>query len=428
MIDKVDFPGKEMFSPAKSIGKVLADAMRKDMHYYLFSPDETTSNKVDAVYDVSSRAWDLPKKTWDLPEEISGRIIELLSENALFACMIGHIMNQESAAMTSYEAFFSIITSQILQHLKFLEQASEVEWRPDYPAVNLLSTSTCWRQDHNGFSHQSPALISTLLSLPSNRVNCFFPIDDVAAETALLYANQSKNVVNLLTFNKNELPRWINSHQADTQLAAGGVAIFDFLSEGNNENRFSTAENNPANAEVAQLKNREMVNYEKDDIKLPTPDYVFVGVGDIVSCETIAAIDLVRQDFPDLKLRFVNISALSYNAIGTCNNKLSEKGFNKYFTKHAPMIVNFHGYPAAISQILTQYTDKTRLYIHGFSDRGSTTTPFEMLSVNQASRYHLATDVAKREGREDMVRKYEKAIAENRTYAQKNGVDLPSIQ
>lgn len=426
MIDKVDFPGKELFSPAKSIGKVLAEAMRDDPHYYLFSPDETTSNKIDAVYDVSSRAWDLCKKDWDLPEEVSGRIVELLSENALLACMVGHIMNGESAAMTSYEAFFSIVTSQILQHLKFLEQASEVEWRPNYPAINLLSTSTCWRQDHNGFSHQSPALISTLLSLPSNHANCLFPVDDVAAETALLYAHETENIVNLITFNKNDLPRWINSHQADKQLAAGGVMIFDFIS---NEGKvwISTAENNQANAEVAQLKSKKPSDYQAHDSKLKDPDYVFVGVGDIVSCEAIAALELIRKDLPDLKLRFVNISALSYNAIGTNDNKLSQKAFDKYFAKSAPLIVNFHGYTATLEQILTQYTDRSRLHVHGFSDHGSTTTPFEMLSVNQASRYHLAIDVAKQEGREDLVRKYEKAIVENRNYAYKNGVDLPPL-
>lgn len=424
MIDQVTRPGKELFSPAESIGRTIARLMREDQHFYLFSPDETTSNKVDAVFDVSSRAWDLPKESWDLPEETSGRIIELLSENTLFACMIGHIMNGEPAMMTSYEAFFSIITSQILQHLKFLEQASAVSWRPDYPAVNLLSTSTCWRQDHNGFSHQSPALISTLLSLPGNRANCLFPVDDVASEASIIFANQSRNVVNLITFNKNELPRWIDSHQADQQLAASGVTVFGFASD-DDENLISTAENNLANREVAQIKGEAPIEDATKPVKSATePDYVFVGIGDIVSGECLAAIDILHEDLPELRLRFVNIAALSYNAIGPRDNQLSKRAFDKYFTASKPLIVNFHGYPATAEQILSQYATKARLHVHGFNDHGSTTTPFEMLSVNSASRYHLAMDVAKEAGRPDLVRKYEKIIAENHQYAKEHGIDM----
>lgn len=174
MIDVVENPGQEKFSPARALGRVMSDYMSKHEDFYLFSPDETTSNKLDAVFDVTERAWNLPRKDFDLPESGDGRIMEMLSENALFACMVGHLVSGGPAVMTSYEAFFMIIASQILQHLKFLQQSKEVSWRPAYPAVNLLSTSTCWRQDHNGFTHQSPALISTLLSLPSNLSNCLF--------------------------------------------------------------------------------------------------------------------------------------------------------------------------------------------------------------------------------------------------------------
>lgn len=142
--------------------------------FYLFSPDETTSNKLDVVYEVSSRLWDLPKEAWDLPESPNGHIVEMLSENALFACMVGHLMNGEPAAMTSYESFFTIIGSQLMQELKFIKQSQAVAWRKPIPAVNLLSTSTCWRQDHNGFTHQSPELISMLLSNPSGLANCIF--------------------------------------------------------------------------------------------------------------------------------------------------------------------------------------------------------------------------------------------------------------
>lgn len=386
MIDVVDQPGKDKFSPARSIGAIMADYMSKHEDFYLFSPDETTSNKLDAVFEVSERAWDLPRQGFDLPESADGRIIEMLSENALFACMVGHLVAGEPAAMTSYEAFFTIITAQLLQHLKFLDQSAKVKWRPDYPAANLLSTSTCWRQDHNGFTHQSPALISTLLSLPSNRANCLFPVDDVAAEASFIYMMRSTNVVNLTTFNKTDQPRWLDSHQADDQFSQGGASIFDFASD-------------------------------------EDPDYVFTAAGDIVSCEALRAIEILRKDLPTKKFRFVNISALSYEAIGTTDCKLSPSKFQTLFTPDKPIIADFHGYPATLKQILGNYTDTKRLKIHGFLEHGSTTTPFEMLSVNRASRYHLAIDVARLEHRDDLIEKYEKVIADNTRYAHEYGVD-----
>lgn len=387
MIDTVENPGQDKFSPAKRIGAMMAGYMLHHQDFYLFSPDETTSNKLDATYEVATRAWSLPQQDWDLPESADGHIIEMLSENALFACMVGHLMNGEPAAMTSYEAFFTIIASQVVQHLKFLQQSAEVSWRADIPAANLLSTSTCWRQDHNGFTHQSPVLISMLLAHPSAKSNCLFPIDDVTAEAAFIYMLRSKNVVNLTTFNKTDQPRWIDSHQADQQIAKGGASVLDFISD-------------PGE-----------------------PDYVLVGVGDIVSCEAIYAIQLLKKDLPDKKFRFVNIAALSHGAIGTTDHRLKKSDFEQLFTKSKPIIANFHGYPEALRSILSRYTDQNRIRVHGYQERGSTTTPFEMLSLNEASRYHLAMDVARLEKRNDLIEKYQQIIDDNRAYAHEHGVD-----
>lgn len=386
MIDQVEHPGRDGFSPAKRIGAVMASYMMRHPDFYLFSPDETTSNKLDACFEVSARAWALPQENWDLPEAANGRIVEMLSENTLFACMVGHLMNGEPAAMTSYESFFTIIASQVIQHIKFLQQSANVKWRPDIPAANLLSTSTCWRQDHNGFTHQSPTLISLLLNNPSNLANCLFPVDDVAAEAAFIYMMNSQNVVNLTTFNKTDQPRWIDSHQADAQFHNGSASIFEFASD-------------------------------------EEPDYVFVGVGDIVSCEALKAIEILREDLPGKHFRFVNIAALSYNAIGLADRKLTQSEFDDLFTKNKPIIANFHGYPETLRSILIQYTDNKRLNIHGFMEHGSTTTPFEMLSVNHASRYHLAIDVAKAEKRDDLVKKYQKILQDNSAYAREHDVD-----
>ena len=387
MIERVENPGQEQFSIARKFGDLLRDRMKKDSHFYLFSPDETTSNKLDAVYDVSARLWGLPMEDWDLKEAKDGRIVELLSENTLFAVMMGHLMNGEQAMMTSYEAFFAVAMSQILQQIKFFKQSDEVAWRPKYPAVNLLSTSTCWRQDHNGFSHQSPAVISALLAIPSNRVNCLFPVDDVAAEATFDFMLKSENVVNLTTFDKNENPRWIDSYHARFQYDNGGASIFGFASEEN-------------------------------------PEMIFTAAGDIATRETLYAMKILREDLPDKRLRFVGINSLSYNAIGTTKNKLSNETFNEYFTIDRPIIANFHGYAETLRGILTHYANQDRLSVHGFLENGSTTTPFEMLAKNRASRYDLAADAARKFGREDLAEKYMGEIEKNHQHAVEFGVDL----
>ncbi len=386
MIERVDNPGAESFSPARRFGELMRERLEKDPTFYVFSPDETTSNKLDAVYQSGERLWNLPEKEWDLPEAENGRIVELLSENTLFAAMVGHILNNEPAMMTSYESFFSVITSQILQQIKFFEQSDAVEWRPKYPAVNLLSTSACWRQDHNGFSHQSPALISTLLALPGNRVNCLFPVDDVAVDDTFKFMLKSKNVVNLTTFDKNPEPRWIDSYHADFQFKNGGASIFKFTSD-------------------------------------ESPDFIFTAAGDIATREAIFAIRILKEDVSGVNIRFIGINSLSYNAIGTYDNKLPQDTFDDYFTTDRPIIANFHGYPETLRNILTHYANEDRLSVHGFMDKGSTTTPFEMLSWNGTSRYNLAIDVAERLDRTDLVEKYQKILAENYEYAKLFGVE-----
>lgn len=387
MIERVERPGAEYYSPARRIGELLKAEMKNDPYFYFFSPDETTSNKFDELFEVEKRAWSLPILDGDLPEGPDGRIVEMLSENVLFSVMTGHLMNGEQAMMGSYEAFFPIITAQLLQQIKFIKQSKTVSWRADMPAVNLLSTSTCWRQDHNGFTHQSPALISQLLALPSNLANCIFPVDDVAAEEAFNFMLSSRNVVNLTTFNKTSEPRYIDSHHAKFLFDNGGASIYQFASDEN-------------------------------------PDFVFTAAGDIPTHETLEAIKILREDLPDVKFRFVGVNALSYRAIGTTENKLSKTKFVELFTEKCPIIANFHGYPETLENILENYTERRRLRVHGFNEEGSTTTPFEMLRRNAASRYDLAIDVAEVLGREKLVLKYRDILENNHKYAVKYGQDL----
>ena len=382
----VENPGAEKYSIAKVFGEALRDEMRTHNDFYFFSPDETTSNRLSTVYEASNRAWTRMVEPWDKSLSPNGRVIELLSENTLFAVMAAHILSGGRGCMTSYESFLPVISSQIDQHIKFLKQSKEVEWRPRVQALNLLSTS-CWqRQDHNGFTHQNPAIISSLLAKPSNLSNCLFPVDDVAAAAAWEFMTETKDVVNLTTFNKIDEPRWIDINHARFQLTNGGASIFGFVSD--------------------------------DD-----PEVIVSAAGDIPTNEAIEGIRLAKQLAPDLRVRFVGIAALSYGAIGTTENKLKPSVFNDYFSTNKPIIINFHGYAETMRAIMYHYADPRRVDIHGYEDQGSTTTPLDELARNRCSRYNIAENILERAGRYDFARKFEDKLVANAHYANMYGID-----
>ena len=383
---KIDNPGTEECSLAKTFGECLFDEMQEYDDFYFFSPDETTSNRLDQVLEASDRAWTREIMGWDKHLAPNGRVIEMLSENTLFAVLAGHILSGGRGAMTSYESFFPIISSQVDQYLKFIKQSKELDWRPRYQALNLLSTS-CWqRQDHNGFTHQNPALISSLLAKPSNLSNCLFPIDDVAAAAAWEFMTKTKDVLNLVTFNKIPETRWIDINHARFQLTNGGASVFQFISDEN-------------------------------------PDLIVTGIGDIPSGEAIAAIKLAKEEVPELRIRYVGIAALSYAAIGTTENKLKPQDFDDYFTTDKPIIVNFHGYAESIRAIFSHYADMRRVDIHGYGDQGSTTSPLDELTRNYCSRYDNCINILERTGHHEMTQKYRDLIEENVRYATLYGID-----
>lgn len=381
----IDNPGSENHSIADAFGECVREELYQNKDFYFFSPDETTSNKMEEVFDASDRAWALEMKPWDLSLGANGHVVEMLSENTLFAVMAGHILSGGAGCMTSYESFFPIVSSQVDQHLKFLSQSKQVEWREDVNALNLLSTS-CWqRQDHNGFTHQNPALISNLLAKPSNLANCFFPVDDISAHAVWDYMKTSKNVINLATFNKIDLPRWIDIDHARFQLEQG-CSIFQFASDEN-------------------------------------PDIIVAAAGDIPTREAIAAIEIAKKDVPELKVRFVGVTALSYGAIGTTTSKLKPRDFDDYFTIDKPIVFNFHGYTETMRSILSHYTDMKRVSIHGYSDQGSTTSPLDELARNECSRYDIAADILERTGHYEYAEKYRDILAENAFYASLTSLD-----
>ena len=211
-------------------------------------------------------------------------------------------------------------------------------------------------------------------------------MDDVSTAAVFDFMNNSEDVVNLVTFNKTEEPRWIDRQHAQFQIKNGGASIFGFISDEN-------------------------------------PEIIFTAAGDIATRETLYAMQILREEMPEIRMRFVGILSLTNGAIGFCDNKFSQEQFNDYYTVGAPIVGNFHGYSSTLKTILSNYANPERLYIHGFEENGSTTTPFEMLAMNHSSRYDLVMTAANLKNRSDLVEKYENLLRENQEFAQENGVD-----
>jgi xylulose-5-phosphate/fructose-6-phosphate phosphoketolase len=367
--------GREKFSSARRIGEWLQayaaeNASEKDVR--LFSPDETNSNKLDAIFAGTNRAWQREILASDESLAPNGRVVEILSENTLFSLAMGYSLTGRQPFFTSYEAFLPIVASQADQYMKFLTGKAE-ENAPvsklvapkkasgraaEFPAINVLSTSVGWRQDHNGYSHQNPSFMSGLLVKPSKKANCYFPIDDVAAAAAMEDAVSRKNAINLITFDKNDNPRFIDSNHAEFQLRNGGLSVFEFASNAR-------------------------------------PAIVCTGCGDIVSREMLYAMQIVREYFSGLSMRFVGIGALSHGAFGTVENPASQELFDRYFGKKTPVVAAFHGYAETLGAIFAHYTNPRRVLMRGYEEKGSTTTPLDMLMLNRISRYDLALDILK---------------------------------
>ncbi|MDR2063499.1 MAG: hypothetical protein LBQ02_01765 [Candidatus Nomurabacteria bacterium] len=388
-------PSEPTASSARRIGEVLRDELAKDPDFRVFSPDETTSNKLDAVFEATDRAWLRPLKDWDKYMSPNGRVTELLSENTLFSLLQGYTLTGRRGMLASYEAFLPIVASQVDQYLKFLSQSVKIKWRKAVPALNILSTSVGWRQDHNGFSHQNPSFITNLLMKPSGLANCLFPIDAEASRAAMEFALHAENVVNLTTFSKTDEPQWIDSNHADFQLANGGASIFQFASDEH-------------------------------------PQIILTAAGDLVSKEVLFGMDMARAKLPEIRLRFVGIAALSFDALGTTERRMSQSKFDEMFLEAPPIIASFHGYADTLKTILGNYTNSARLAVGGFLERGSTTTPLDMMVQNEVSRYHIAMKIFEKakelgiideEKRAQLTLEMKAEIRDHLQYIRENGID-----
>jgi D-xylulose 5-phosphate/D-fructose 6-phosphate phosphoketolase len=366
-------------------------------NFRLFSPDETTSNRLQAVFEVTKRAWNLPIKLWDDFYAPDGRVMEILSEQGLQGLYQGYNLTGRYGAMTSYEAFMPIAGSMVDQYAKFLKQAEWAEFRHELAPMVYLLTSVGWRQDHNGFSHQNPGFIANLLNHQAGS-SVFFPSDQNSMLAVLDKIYSSTNTINAVVAGKQEQKLWRNLNQAQADVASG-AAIWSELSD--------------------------------DD-----PDVVLVAAGDYVLSEAVRARELIKQELPDVRVRFVYVSSLTCGAIGHHDHQLDQAEFEQIFTADRPIIFNFHGYPETIKAILFNYLTTNRASIHGYREQGSTTTPFDMMVRNQTSRWHLLmatveafakTGQLSADKRDQIFAKYHQKITEHVDYIKQHGVDLPEI-
>jgi len=385
-----------------AVATYIRDVMKDNLdtkNFRIFSPDETYSNKLDAVFSVTKRAFVWPRKEWDKDMAPDGRVMEMLSEHSLQGLMQGYILTGRHGIFASYEAFVQIVNSMADQYAKFLSIAREIPWRGDVASFNYILTSGAWRQEHNGFSHQNPGFIDDMLQRQGCFVNVYFPPDVNTALATIHKALASKNEMNIIVLEKRPVPCWRTPSEAKKDIEEG-ISIWDFASD-------------------------------------PNPHLVLSAVGDYLTKETLAALTIIRHEVPKLRLRFVNIATLSALGLGGTTCRVLPHDLDHYFTKDKPVLLNFHGYPQTIKQILFDYgVESSRFTVRGYEEHGSTTTPFDMFVRNRTDRYHLAIDafrVAEAEGiltpkkAEKLIAIYEAKLRDHRIYAMEHGVDPEDI-
>jgi xylulose-5-phosphate/fructose-6-phosphate phosphoketolase len=407
---QLDRQGQEVVRGQKKMGNIkgivplLKDIIGNNPHNFrIFSPDELESNKLN-VFEVTHRDYQWPLQAWDTfigPQ--NGRVLEILSEHTCQGWMQGYALTGRYGLFPSYEAFLGIVATMVDQYAKFIKMSNEFPWRLPVPSLNYLATSTLWRQEHNGFSHQNPSFLNTLLNKKGQTVRIYLPPDANCLISTMDHCLRGKNYVNLVICDKLEMPQWLTMDEAVNHCRAG-ASIWKWAST-------------------------------EDGID---PDVVLVGIGDDMTAEVLAAAQLLMEEVPALRVRVVNVTDLLVVESESLHpHGLSEVMFNALFTKHRPVIFNFHGYPSALKQLLFHRGDTQRFYINGYQEEGTTTTPFDMLVRNGASRYHVANqalrlaseinpDVAA--SAMEKVSLFEYILRDHRRYIVEHGDDPASIK
>jgi xylulose-5-phosphate/fructose-6-phosphate phosphoketolase len=363
-------PAAERHESTRQLGKFLRDVFSRNAaaaNFRLFCPDETTSNRLGDVFAVENRCLVAPAFPGDDHVSPSGRVMEVLSEHSCQGWLEGYVLTGRHGLFVTYEAFAMISASMTVQHGKWLQEARRLPWRAPVASLNVLLTSTCWRNDHNGFSHQGPGLIDVVLSRKGTVGRIYLPPDANSLLAVADHCLRSRNYVNLIVIDKQPQLQWLDMAAARAH-CAGGASRWPWAST--------------------------------DDGR--APDVVLAAAGDIPTMEIVAAAWLLRRHLPDLRVRVVNVVDLMTLFLPDVHpHGMSEARFVELFTREVDVVFAFHGYQRAIHEIIHGRPHAERFHVRGYNEEGTTTTPFDMVVMNGMSRYHLCLEALRRTRRDD---------------------------
>jgi xylulose-5-phosphate/fructose-6-phosphate phosphoketolase len=398
---QVPVPGAVQAEGTRHLGRYLRDvfgANEAARNFRFFCPDETTSNRMEAVFEATGRAFQWPLVDTDEYLARDGRVMEILSEHTCQGWLEGYLLTGRHGVFACYEAFIPIIDSMLNQYAKWLKVSRETPWRRPLASLNYVLTSHVWRQDHNGYTHQVPSFINNVVNKKSSVARVYLPPDANCLLAIADHCLRSRDYVNLIVASKQMIPQWLDPDAAQAHCARGAS---HWAWAGNDEG---------------------------------DPDVVLAAAGDVPTEETVAAAWLLQRELPELRVRVVNVVDL-FTLVDHHDHPhgLQHEDFVALFTAERPVIFAFHGYPRLIHELVHHRPRPHRFHVHGYMEEGRTTTPFDMRVLNRLDRYHLAMNALSRVGRlrskaGDVIDRFEKRLADHRHYIVENDQDMPAVR
>ncbi|MCY4485601.1 MAG: phosphoketolase family protein [Deltaproteobacteria bacterium] len=400
---EVPRPGKTVGEATRVMGRFLRDVMRRNLesrNFRVFGPDETASNRLGAVFEVTDRAWMADTIPEDDHLARDGRVMEILSEHTCQGWLEGYLLTGRHGIFSTYEAFVHVVDSMFNQHAKWLKTTrSHIPWRRPIASLNYLLSSHVWRQDHNGFSHQDPGFIDHVANKKADVIRAYFPPDANTLLSVTDHCLRSRNYVNVIVAGKQPEPQWLDMDAAVKHCSAGiGIWRWASTDEG------------------------------------AEPDVVMACCGDVPTLETLAAVDILREHVPDLKIRVVNVvDLMKLQHAEDHPHGLGNREFDLLFTTGKPVIFAYHGYPYLIHRLTYRRTNHANLHVHGYKEEGATTTPFDMTVLNELDRFHLVEAVIDRVPKLGTLAAYAKQavrdkLIDHRQHITRYGEDMPEVR
>jgi len=398
----VPAPGAVIAEPTRIMGALLRDVMKMNWdarNFRVFGPDETASNRLSHLFDVTERISTAEIRDTDEKVSPDGRVMEVLSEHLCQGWLEGYLLTGRHGLFSCYEAFIHIVDSMFNQHAKWLKVTRDIPWRRPIASLNYLLTSLVWRQDHNGFSHQDPGFIDLAVNKKADIIRVYLPPDANTLLSVTDHCLRSRDYVNIIVAGKQPEPQWLDMDAAIKHCTAG-LGIWEWAS--NDEGG--------------------------------SPDVVMACAGNVPTMEILAAVEILREHFPELKIRVVNIvDLMTLQPRSEHPHGLSDRDFDDLFTRDKPIIFAYHGYPWLIHRLTYRRTNHRNLHVRGYKEEGTTTTPFDMVVMNDLDRFHLAGDVIDRVPALETKAAYAKQyirdrLLDHKAYVRKYGQDMPEIR